>query len=188
MNALITFLRKGPLLLTVIVIPFLLAALVVHALQSASITPSTGIANDRADHLKTAISDYFNEHKKYPAFDSAYDTDLSTDFYLMDILVGADHTLRKRKISPRRIAYYVGKEAKLGEDGRYREGLSRTREGQSELWDPWGNHYHVRLDTNHDTQLADPSGGDAPIPETILIWSAGPDGDFATWKDNIRTW
>jgi len=26
------------------------------------------------------------------------------------------------------------------------------------------------------------------LPETILVWSAGPDGDFDTWADNIKSW
>lgn len=31
---------------------------------------------------------------------------------------------------------------------------------------------------------------DSPIPvsEWVWVWSAGPDGDFETWEDNIKTW
>lgn len=188
MNSLISFLRNGRLVLAAIVISVILAAVIVYAFQGALINTASGKADDTAYHLKNAISAYFTEHRKFPAFDSTYDTDLDTDFHLMDILVGADYTIKKRHIGPRRIASYAGKEAKLGEDGRYRSGVSKTPEGRSELWDPWGNHYRVRLDTNHDNLMADPSGGDAPIPESILIWSAGPDGDFATWRDNQKTW
>lgn len=186
MNSLISFFQNRRLVLAVIVISLLLATLIVHAFQSA--LTNSGQAESTAYNLKNAISAHFTELRKYPAFDSTYDTDLSTDFHLMDILVGADYTLKNRHISPRRIAFYSGREATLGEDGRYLKGVSKTPEGRTELWDPWGNHYHVRLDTNHDNMIADPSGGDAPIPESILVWSAGPDGDFDTWKDNVKSW
>ena len=189
MNSLIGFLRNGRLVLAAIAISVILAALIVNMLPDAlMINPVTTKAENTAQNLKNAISAYFTENRKYPAFDSTHDTDLNTDFHLMDLLVGADYTLKDRHISPRRIAYYSGREAKQGEDERYRSGISKTPDGRSELWDPWGNHYRVRLDTNHDNQVADPTGGDAPVLESVLIWSAGPDGNFATWKDNLKTW
>jgi hypothetical protein len=26
------------------------------------------------------------------------------------------------------------------------------------------------------------------IPESVVVWSAGKDGDFETWDDNVKTW
>lgn len=26
------------------------------------------------------------------------------------------------------------------------------------------------------------------LDEPILVWSAGPDGDFDTWEDNVTSW
>ncbi len=53
-----------------------------------------------------------------------------------------------------------------------------------------GNHYRVALDLDGDGQITnvDPRIESKQLPEAILIWSAGPDGDFDTWKDNLKTW
>jgi len=55
------------------------------------------------------------------------------------------------------------------------------------FYDQWGNLYRIRTDLDGDGRVPDPSGS-GEIEETLLVWSAGPDGDFDTWEDNIKTW
>ena len=44
------------------------------------------------------------------------------------------------------------------------------------------------VDQNGDGKVENPEVPGTLIPESIAIWSAGPDGDFDTWADNVKTW
>ncbi|RBP45832.1 hypothetical protein DES53_102214 [Roseimicrobium gellanilyticum] len=57
------------------------------------------------------------------------------------------------------------------------------------LVDVWGTKgYVVILDYDGDKEIADPEHPNAKITASALIYSAGPDGDFSTWKDNVKSW
>jgi hypothetical protein len=73
--------------------------------------------------------------------------------------------------------------------GKPRRGIYREN-GKVALYDSWGHPYRVRLDLSGDGFVTDPRP-DAPqqqIPRPALVWSAGEDGDFATWHDNVGSW
>ncbi|MBK8091099.1 MAG: hypothetical protein IPK32_03630 [Verrucomicrobiaceae bacterium] len=66
---------------------------------------------------------------------------------------------------------------------------------ESQEWvlsDRWGHEYHILLDIDQDGKIANPDTTTAPknpfLPIDIAIFSAGPDGDPATWEDNIKSW
>ena len=61
-------------------------------------------------------------------------------------------------------------------------------DGGGELWDQWGNLYRVRFDTSHDNQIENPETPGTFLRESIAVWSAGKDGKFETWADNVKTW
>ena len=70
--------------------------------------------------------------------------------------------------------------------------IGQNLEGKEEgvFTDPWGNDYYVLLDGDGDGKL-NPTDDDKPTGldgtswrKSILIWSAGPDGDPATVEDN----
>lgn len=146
-------------------------------------------ANSTAWQLSNAISAYSTEHRSYPtATTSGFDTDLSSDFQLMELLLSSDSNNGPTHVSPRWIPFFAGTEADFDSNGRKTGGLGKNDSGLRELWDPWGNHYRVRLDTNGDGKVADPSGREEFITRSIIVWSAGKDGDFETWNDNLRTW
>lgn len=108
------------------------------------------------------------------------------DLEFMDYLLGTDRGAPLGS-NGRGTAYYTDKAAKPKGDRTFQNGLSLNADGRGSLWDPWGNQYRIRLDTNDDSKVADPRSNE-PIAETVLIWSAGEDGDFETWKDNPKTW
>ncbi len=178
---------KGGLLiwLAIVVSVSVAAAWLISGLFRRTETP---IALQTAINLRNAIRAYESEYSKLPSFDSQYDTDLTTEVLLMDILLAADHTRKKKGTNPRGIQFFYAQEAKRSDDGTYRKGIQGLSLGRGELWDPWGNYYRVRLDTNHDEEVSDPSGRNEILKETILAWSAGPDGDYATWEDNVWSW
>ena len=91
---------------------------------------------------------------------------------LIRILQGENLEVNGKAMNKRQVVFLEGKE----------EGV---------FTDPWGNDYYVLLDGNGDGKLNplidddEPTGLDGkPWRKSILIWSAGPDGDPATVEDN----
>jgi hypothetical protein len=71
-------------------------------------------------------------------------------------------------------------------------GLLRNEDGtHAELFDPWGNPYHLFLNYDYDNELKDPFTGQIIKDQKVLIWSPGPDqktGTLKTNKDNLYSW
>ena len=150
-------------------------------------------AQNTAYNLKNAIAAYYTEYRKYPVpGEPEGDTSLQSDHALMDVLLGSDPEAEVDGLNPRRIAFFTGKQAKPMGKGKFRKGVHLEEGGRGELWDPWGNYYRVVLDTDHDNRVEKPewdkTSDSAELHESILVWSAGPDGDFETGKDNVKTW
>lgn len=146
----------------------------------------TDYAQNTASQFRNAISVYFIEYKRYPLGVRKEDLTTTTGHPLLTIIVGNEDPAAL-KHNPRRIAFYSGRLAQF-KSGKYTRGIQYDENGPSFLWDPWGNNYQVRLDTDYDDQVEDPEFPEQFLPETILVWSAGPDGNFSTWDDNIKTW
>ena len=181
-------------LLVVIAIIGILSGMMYSAATGALSKAERAHTETTAANLKTAISAYFTEYRKYPVkADAEETTELLTDHALMDVLLGGDSEKEKGGLNPRGIAFFTDKAAKPSGDGKYRKGVKLESDGGGELWDPYGNYYFVRLDLDYNNRTEKPtwdsSGGDAQVlPESILIWSAGKDGDEMTAKDNSKTW
>jgi len=56
--------------------------------------------------------------------------------------------------------------------------------------DPWGKPYEYQVDLDGDGQCAHPNqdSDTAFIQGRVIVWSAGPDKDYATWEDNVTSW
>lgn len=174
-----------PLIIAVVAIVGILVGLLYPATTSALKRAEITHAENTVYNLKHAIAAFHVEYGNYPLLDS--DPDLTmTDHALMDIVLGSD----KQNRNPRRIAFYTDQAAKAMGGGRFRQGVTLDAFGGGELWDPWGNFYRVRFDTdgNRRVENPDPAGPANFLPESIILWSAGPDGDFDTWEDNITSW
>lgn len=179
-------------LLVVITIIGVLAGLMFPAANGALRRAAKSHASNTAYNLKTAISAYYTEYRKYPAEGGGEgDQDFRTNNQLMDILLGADNEAEDGGLNPRRIVFYTGKEAKPKGDGTYIKGIVLTGGGSGELWDPWGEYYYVRLDTDYNSRVSRPewdstSAGSPEIPESILVWSEG--ADPTDHKGYVKTW
>ncbi len=146
-------------------------------------------AENTAFNLKNAITAFHTEYHDYPLLAPAKDITIDSGHALMDILLGAKPHKVPDGRNPQGIAFYTDRAANRMGGGRYRKGLTyHPDDGTGALWDPWGNHYRVRLDTDSDKQIENPEAPGTFLPETIAVWSAGPDGDFDTWKDNVKSW
>lgn len=106
----------------------------------------------------------------------------------MDSLLGSDKEKGPEGRNRRAISFYTDHAAIPLGKGRFRKGLTLDSDGGGELWDPWGNYFRVRYDSNFDNQIENPESPGSILPESIVVWSAGKDGDFETWKDNVKTW
>lgn len=146
-----------------------------------------------ARNLKTAISAFHTEYRRYPLGEEkmTFDIDGDTGEELMKVLTGLDGD-EKDSLNPRRITFFTGMLARKRLDGSFVKGIELSLDGKSaKYWDHWGNLFRVRLDTDGNRRVANPGDPDidsSVIPESILVWSAGKDGDFSTWKDNVKTW
>ena len=174
------------------VILMLGAILLMFSLFVPSRSHTGGGPNTRAEatayNLKNSISAYFTEYSEYPLRSPDIDITVDTRNRLMNILMGSDAERGDEGRNSRGIAFYFDRVAKVMKDGRFYKGISPDENGGGILWDTWGNPYHVRLDTNFDNKLDDPESPGTTLPESIAVWSAGKDGNFDTWEDNVKTW
>lgn len=143
-------------------------------------------ASRAATELRTAITNYYAEYKRFPAVnssggggnqDATVDTDSSSG--LIGILMGEN---------TRGILFFSEKKAKAREKpGLWFEGENVAG---AELYDPWGNYYHVTIDSNYDNKITVPSrdgsGSDETIFKGAAVWSDGPLEDSA--RDDIYTY
>ncbi len=152
--------------------------------------PGYNITANNAYNLKNAIQAYHTEFQRYPLEGFEWQLSSTSEGSLMSILQGTISGQLEMQ-NPRRIVFYGGKRAKV-RNGKPHSGTTVNRDGTSGLWDAWGNPYRVRLDFDQDLRIDNPDPnpniGGSQLPESILVWSAGPDGDFSTWEDNVKTW
>ena len=163
--------------------------------QKRSITPSNRlIRNEKADTTATnvciselvmACDAFFEEYQALP-LSSSFTTDATqiSDNLLMASLVGTQFS---RDDNPKFVCFFVYKNTPVGEE---RDGLLRT-ENHAELFDPWGNHYHLVLNYDYDNQLRTIVTDEIIFERNLVVWSAGPDvkhGTPETDADNIYSW
>jgi len=56
------------------------------------------------------------------------------------------------------------------------------------LLDVWGQPYRLSMDTDGDGKVSDPEHPGMWLAHPVIVWSAGDDGNPATWADNIKSW
>lgn len=145
-------------------------------------------AQSAAVTILNAIDQYHTDYDFFPAPTSAVkghdiETDSTAEEGLILILKGMDITANSRKTD------YLGdiKDAKTLEGANRLDGLVRDADAIS-LVDPRGQPYLIRLDGDGDGYVEDPSNPGTMLHKTAIVWSAGKDGDPATWGDNIKSW
>ena len=149
---------------------------------------SASYAANTAFNLRNAIHSYATEYRRLPGFEppQSYDVDVQSDDEFMDYLLASERG-KRTGCNARSIAFFADKPARKNANGTYIKGIAANGYGGGALWDPWGNHYRIRIDANADGRVADPMTNE-PIEASVLIWSAGKDGKFEIWKDNPKTW
>jgi hypothetical protein len=132
--------------------------------------------------VEIAIKGYKTEYLRLP-FPGATQPLADNAPYSTTTLDGRDllEALSIRTIkNPRGIRFWDAPPAKHSSGAGYLAGLG--------LKDPWGTEYQIILDYNNDGRISDPESSGGVITADVLIYSAGPDKDISTWKDNVRSW
>lgn len=113
-----------------------------------------------------------------------FDSETTGAAGLISVLKGVDLTQNPKETD------YLGefKEAKTLHGERIVDGIYREREDVIALFDRWGLPYRIRVDGDKDGRVNDPAIPGAVLHKRILVWSAGRDGDFTTWDDNVASW
>jgi len=166
----------------------ILAAALVAAYADLRARVRAGLNSDAQSTclcILNAIEQYDMEHDRLPVTSPGdQDRDLlsDNDSGIIAALKGMDTGVNRRKKD------YLGdiKEAKLV-DGKPFNGVWHGKGNSIGLYDPWGHSYCIRLDTDGDGYVEDPSAPGKKIKTFAVIWSAGKDRDFSTRDDNVGT-
>ena len=166
-----------------IVVLIVLASIGVAAGQKVLVKARTLQAKAAMQGLAIAVKGYQTEYRHLPLANDpppqrdgdAFDTADEKGRTLLAVLLAEDE-----KQNPRQIRFWEPPPSK-SRGGGYDSALG--------LVDPWGKTgYRVLLDENGDGKIADPENDLGEISGAVLIYSAGPDGDFKTWNDNVCSW
>ena len=218
-------------LLTVIAIIGVLVALLFPAIRTAMLKAETSKAQAAiSSGLATAFKSYYTEYGKWPiayagAIPAQYE-DFIVDHNVIALLSGQDPSDLAYLPAPNPLALSDTTQNGLtyGLSGGTVQGnphhivflefkqadikSSVAIDNLGYFSDPWGRHYHFRLDVNYATQVNNPFL--VQVPPTVmttgfLIWSVGPDGQYDQGdaivtavplvvtpspknKDNVKSW
>ncbi len=138
--------------------------------------------------IEIAVKSYRTEYLALPsteediaAHDKEFDTATPQGLALLEVMLDQNPDR-----NPRHIRFWEPPEVRANGSG-YSSGHS--------LKDPWGlRGYRIILDYDGDGIITNPSpkaaksGEPAEIPSDVILYTAGADGDFDTWDDNVCSW
>jgi hypothetical protein len=134
--------------------------------------------------LVLAVTAYQTEYSRLPALESPPPTEDNTQGYdtasesgrgTLKVLTGEDESK-----NPRKIPFYDPPAGK-------KSGAGYTPEnGLVDIWGTKG--YIMILDYDGNGEISDPRHHGVMIASGVIIYSAGPDKDYDTWKDNLVSW
>jgi type II secretory pathway pseudopilin PulG len=129
--------------------------------------------------LEMAVKGYETEYKTLPNLDTSDETKFVVPRgLLLDILWG-----KNAAQNPHLIAFFdVPPPFTEGAGG----GI--VTPGGVELRDHFGTPYRMHFDWNRDGYIPNPEHSGAIVPGLVIIYAAGPDRDYTTWGDNVKSW
>ena len=141
--------------------------------------------------LGQAVRTYFTEYGKAPLarLPTTQEHIVISDHTIIDALIGSEKESSPSGLNPRRISFLTAQTARGDPEAGFRAGLQIDSDGGGELFDPWGNHYRIRLDLDGDGKIPVPQWDALGtfIDADVIVWCPGPDGIDNT-SDDITTW
>ncbi len=178
-------------LLVVISIIIVLAAMSFGAAQMAMNKARKTQALADISAIEQSIERFFSEYSRFPNI-SAQGDELQTagdaGAELLTILLGKEQTGTSMQ-NPRQIPFLSG----IKEGKRNRGGIIYGQGGGSSsiqgLYDPWGNPYHIIMDTEFEDEIRDPikSGGQPIRNRKVIVYTLGNDKQPGT-NDDVKSW
>jgi hypothetical protein len=151
--------------------------------------------------VASAVNSYFADYEKFPTETTTTGSDIKIDDTGIDgVFLGILNATGETQYNPRHIKYIDGMKQAKYVGGRFVDGINfEGDERAPTLTDPWGRGYKVIMDGNCDGKIDDPephgtdgSGATNPAQpikgKKCIVYGAGPDGDFQTWRDNPKSW
>lgn len=124
--------------------------------------------------IELAVKNYQIEFNRYPGGEGEIECAGS----LLRVLLG----FNAEGLNPRQIRFMEPPMARGGKGG-----LTGTDPAFT-LLDVWGQPYRLSMDTDGDGKVSDPEHPGMSLDHSVIVWSAGDDGNPATWVDNIKNW
>ena len=180
--------RRGFTLVELLVVLVIVATLasVGFAVMTSVIVKAKGVAGESgARALETALKHYSAEYGTFPR-EWKMDTEgLEANAEVMDILLGIND-----QANPRKLRFIDGKAASESGNGVGIVFDQGEHDSSGTYVDPFGGAYHLLVDADEDGQVPnpDPTSKRKTVWQSVIVYSAGPDGDLETWDDNIRSW
>ncbi|MDB6078318.1 MAG: hypothetical protein JWO82_2065 [Akkermansiaceae bacterium] len=172
-------------LLVVISIIAVLAALALTGANMAMTRAKVLAAKTDESAIQRAIDAYVAEYAKLPAFSrDEIDTASAEGRELISILQGTEKSGSGAQ-NPRRVVFLSMREGKANANG-----MIYDKSGEvAGIYDPWGNPFHIVLDTDQDGEIPDPlHNGNAPIRhQNSAVYTVGYDKKPDT-QDDVKTW
>lgn len=170
----------------------LMVVIAILAVLIGMLIPGVGVVMDKAKNatartgaavVQTALQRYRTEYNVWPEFAKGSTKTHYTDDEFMEAMAPDPTASKPPKANLKRIAFIETS-----------EGAATTNSaGKLEYRDPWGKPFQYLVnETPKDTMKLGSFKGDykgpAEIRAKVLVWSAGDDGDYTTWDDNIYSW
>ena len=166
----------------------LLVVIAILGILMAMMVPAAGLILKRAK-ISTAKADagvvvtvllkYQAEYNRWPGFFTPQEQNLTDKVWVeaMSPQPGGDMP----PSNPKRIMFFEPSGGSLAPAGDPNVGA---------FVDPWGTPFEYQVDLDGDGQCAHPyeESETALIPGRVIVWSAGPDKEYATWEDNVTSW
>ncbi len=178
-------------LLVVMTIILILAGVTTPAALKVIANAKKKNAEQVALELVNGITSYRVQYHRFPLEakqQNGADVQLDSKEGLMNILLAQDGNLK----NPSGTNFFSGRNAKGSPPIN---GLVYNQDGGGRLYDPWGNLYRVKFDTDQNQRIVPPfeklgMAGANMVGKNVIVWSLGPDGieGGEGAKDNITTW
>lgn len=159
-----------------------------------------------AKTIENSITQFYADYNRLPRAASGSegaDTDTTTEGGegIVKVLLGKEGENDALQ-NPRNTNYIEGlrpakpnkkaKAATAGASDKWVNGLV-FEDDNYEIVDASGNYFRLRLDSNFDREVENPSmtevaEGRPRLPKQVIVWSAGKDGKEENWEDNPKSW
>ena len=169
--------QRNVALIIIIILALLAATFFVPVMSRSTRYP---IEKVEIKGLELAIKGYHTEYNRFPPLDITDENQfIESKGLLIEILTAKGETG-----NPRGIAFYDPQSRST------RPKLNGSSEAVDKMnvRDPRGYPYRIYLDWNDDGRIANPKDPSSFISSSVIVYSAGPDGDYNTWQDNFTSW